>query len=115
MIRVRLLAVFDLAHKIKIVPTTDGSGRRSGDDGAVMRVMMADVITNTRKKAPALEMEGMMSSVKKKKKKKKGWVVFCLHTIYFYEMGYDVMRRLHAYVSLYDCGFLPSLLLQMYG
>ena len=32
MIRVRLLAVFDLAHKIKIVPTTDGSGRRS-DDG----------------------------------------------------------------------------------
>ena len=33
LVRVRLLAVFDLAHKIKIVlTTTDGNGRRSGDD-----------------------------------------------------------------------------------
>ena len=33
LVRVRLLAVFDLAHKIKIVLTTDVSDRRSSDDG----------------------------------------------------------------------------------
>ena len=46
---------------------------------------------------------GILCSVKKKTKKRKtDWVVFCLHTIYFYENGCDVLYAAIVFLCHYN-------------
>ena len=77
-------------------------------------VMMEDAITNNSKTAPALEKEGMMlcgggreregGRGGEEKRKTKLGILFALHTIYFYEMGYDFTVGLCR--CTIACGFL---------